>query len=296
MIENMLIPHISPGFAESERYRQGQVKIVNPLPVTPVLGLHIPDMKKIAKELVRTDGFRDMLDGFEAQKSLYYEEKVVWGLMLDYAAMPQEERLSRFSAFVPAIDGWAVCDTVCGAAKWADVQPVTAEARRAGCTAEAYRTEARRKIWSFLQKWWRSDREFEVRFAVIMSMSYFLDEKWLPQIFERTDALDFSRVESAYLPYMSKAAPARDAAPAASDALVKSGLGYVLPEGRSGRAPGAAPYYLRMGVAWMLATALAKFPDATREYVRRCRLPEDVLKLYVRKARESFRTRTVSPF
>ena len=56
---------------------------------------------------------------------------------------------------------------------------------------------------------------------------------------------------------------------------------------------GAAPYYVRMGVAWLLATALAKFPDATRAFVRSSNLPADVLKLYIRKARESPRTRTV---
>ena len=59
---------------------------------------------------------------------------------------------------------------------------------------------------------------------------------------------------------------------------------------------GPEPYYVRMGVAWLLATSLAKYPEQTRAYVRGCRLTEDVLKLYARKARESFRTRTVSPF
>jgi hypothetical protein len=46
-----------------------------------------------------------------------------------------------------------------------------------------------------------------------------------------------------------------------------------------------------MSVAWLLATALAKYPEQTREFVRKQTLPEDVIKLYVRKARESFRTR-----
>jgi hypothetical protein len=48
-----------------------------------------------------------------------------------------------------------------------------------------------------------------------------------------------------------------------------------------------------MGVAWLLATALANFPERTRAYVRASHLPEDVIKLYVRKARESFKTRII---
>ena len=62
---------------------------------------------------------------------------------------------------------------------------------------------------------------------------------------------------------------------------------------QQGTVQGAEPYYVRMGVAWLLATALTKFPDATRVFVRSSNLPEDVVKLYIRKARESFRTRTV---
>jgi len=53
------------------------------------------------------------------------------------------------------------------------------------------------------------------------------------------------------------------------------------------------PYYVRMGVAWMLATALAKHENETRDYVRTSSLPQDIVRLYVRKARESFRTREV---
>lgn len=53
------------------------------------------------------------------------------------------------------------------------------------------------------------------------------------------------------------------------------------------------PYYVRMGVAWLLATALAKFPDETRDFVSSASLPEDILSLYVRKARESLRTRGI---
>lgn len=58
------------------------------------------------------------------------------------------------------------------------------------------------------------------------------------------------------------------------------------------------PYYVRMAVAWLLATALAKSPEKTRGFVSSADsgIPSDILSLYVRKARESFLTRTVSPF
>ena len=51
MIEDILLPYISGRFREEPHYRLGHIRIVNPLPGTAILGLHIPDMKKIAKEL-----------------------------------------------------------------------------------------------------------------------------------------------------------------------------------------------------------------------------------------------------
>ena len=119
MIEEILIPYISGRFASEPSYREGHVRIVNPLPGVPVLGLHIPDMKKIAKELAAGDGMPALLEGFEtAGPGLYYEEKLVWGLMLDCMKVPLADRLLHLERFVPQIDNWAVCDTVCGASKW----------------------------------------------------------------------------------------------------------------------------------------------------------------------------------
>ena len=68
MIEEILIPYISGRFASEPSYREGHVRIVNPLPGVPVLGLHIPDMKKIAKELAAGDGMPAMLEGFETAR------------------------------------------------------------------------------------------------------------------------------------------------------------------------------------------------------------------------------------
>ena len=125
-------------------------------------------------------------------------------------------------------------------------------------------------LWAFLERWFDSEREFKVRFAVIVSMCYFLSEEWLDNVFERINGLDFNRIQSNYKTVKGKPKAAQQ-----------------------GTVQGAEPYYVRMGVAWLLATALAKFPDQTRTFVRSSNLPEDVVKLYARKSRESRLTKTV---
>ena len=157
----------------------------------------------------------------------------------------------------------------------------------------------RETVWDFLERWWSSEREFEVRFAVIMAMCHFLSPEWLDRVFGKIDSLDFSRIASEYVfigDRRRQGAGSVDGGPGGAESfLVRSGAGYSLSGLKAGTVLGASPYYVRMGVAWLLATSLAKFPGRTREYVRSCSLPEDVLKLYVRKARESLRTRDVSP-
>lgn len=251
MIDHLLQPLVCERFRSDARYREGHLRVVNALPKRRVLGLHSPEMKQVAKQLSREGN--DVISAFEAvpSESLCYEETVVWGLLINLEKCSLDERLAMLSRYVPVIDNWAVCDTYCAHAKWM---------ARADKVA----------LWAFLQRWFDSDREFEVRFAVVVSMCYFLDEKWLSKVFQRLNGLDFDRIKSEYKSVKGKPK-----------------------EAQQGTVQGAEPYYVRMGVAWLLATALAKFPDETRVFVRSSNLPDDVVTLYIRKARESFRTRTV---
>ena len=271
MIEDILTPYISPRFASEEKYRLGHIRVINPLPGQEVLGLHIPDMKKIAVDLAASENRDKILRDLELAaadgRPLSHEEKTVWGLMLDNMKVLLEERLERFGKFVPAIDNWAICDTVCGGAKWAKNRTAGKSAAISGKGSSRQDThenakDTRRKIWEWLEKYYRSDREFEVRFAIVMSMCHFLEKDWLSHIFNSIEALDFDNIRSDY-----------------PETAVK----------------GASPYYVRMGAAWLLATSLAKYPEETRKFVNGSTLPENVIKLYARKAKESFRTRGIPP-
>ena len=267
MLDHLLQPLVCERFKSDARYREGHLRVVNVLPERRVLGLHSPEIKQVAKRLTREGGEIVIPDGkhrictngaevilaFEAvpSESLCYEETVIWGYLINLEKCSLNEWLAMLGRYVPVLDNWAVCDSYCAHAKW------MARADKA-------------VLWAFLERWFASEREFEVRFAVVVSMCYFLDEEWLDKVFERINRLDFGRIKSKYKTVKGKPKVAQQ-----------------------GTAQGAEPYYVRMGVAWLLATALAKFPDATRTFVRSSNLPADVVKLYIRKARESFRTRTV---
>ena len=267
MIEPLLHPLVCERFLTDSRYREGHLRVVNALPERCVMGLHSPEIKQVAKQLSRKGGEVVIPDGvhricangaeviraFEAvpSDSICYEETVIWGYLINLERCSLDERLAMLGRYVPVLDNWAVCDSYCAHAKWM----VRAD---------------KAVIWAFLEQWFGSEREFEVRFAVVVAMCYFLNEEWLDKVFERINRLDFGRIKSKYKAIKGKPKVAQQ-----------------------GTVQGVEPYYVRMGVAWLLATALAKFPDQTRAFVRSSNLPADVVKLYIRKARESFRTRTV---
>ena len=267
MIKHLLQPLVCERFRSDARYREGHLRVVNALPERRVLGLHSPEIKAVAKRLSREGGEVVMPDGthricvngveviraFETvpSENLCYEETVIWGYLINLEKYSLDERLAKLSRYVPVLDNWAVCDSYCAHAKWM----VRAD---------------KAVLWAFLERWFDSECEFEVRFAVVVAMCYFLNEEWLNKVFERINSLDFDRIKSKYKTVKGKPKVAQQ-----------------------GTVQGAEPYYVQMGVAWLLATALAKFPDATRAFVRSSNLPEDIVKLYIRKARESLRTRNI---
>ena len=267
MIEHLLQQHVCERFIADARYREGHLRVVNALPQRRVLGLHTPEMKMLARQISR-NGAEVILPGglqrrccngseviacFEqvSAASLCYEETVIWGFLINKEKCTPEHRFAILSKFVPVLDNWAVCDAFCANAKW--MTKVDKEL-----------------LWHWLQQWFDSKREFEVRFALVTSMCYLLCDGWVSKVFDRIEKLPFDDIVSPYRTIKGKPKTIQE-----------------------GCVQGASPYYVRMAAAWLLATALAKFPEQTRAFVGSSHLPADVIKLYVRKARESFRTRTV---
>lgn len=245
MIEEKLTPLISERFLNEEKYRQGHIRIINALPGRRILGLHLPEMKQVAKKLAKRPDASTIIHVFEEEHiknrfGLTYEETLIWGLTINALKCPLDERFQLLKTYIPALDNWAVCDSFCCNAKWAIKVPS-------------------QTLWEFLLPYFQSKQEFEVRFAIVMAMCYLLKDEWLTLVFQELEKINLPSIHSEYLSLHT-------------------------------------PYYVRMGMAWLLATSLAKYPDETRDFVNTSTLTEDVKKLYARKARESFRTKNVSPF
>ena len=113
MIEHLLTPLISEKFINDERYRNGHLRVINALPETRILGVHIPELKMLAKSIAKQDDALELITRFEQEflkGDLCLEEKLVWGLLINAVKLPESVKLILLKAFIPAMDNFAVCE------------------------------------------------------------------------------------------------------------------------------------------------------------------------------------------
>ncbi len=275
MIPHLLLPHITPRFLTDARYREGHLRVINALPQRKVLGLHSPQMKAVAKELSRQDG-KGWIKRFEqCAELLEYAEAAECAERSELAGSNNEN--SRLCYEETVIWGYLINMEKCSYEQKFQMLRKYVPVMDNWAVCDSYCAHAKwmkkipsGKLLEFLKEWAQSNSEFEVRFAIVAAMCYLLDTA-LDEVFQIIDNLDYKKIKSEYKTTSKKPQTAQE--------------GTVL---------GAEPYYVRMGVAWLLATALAKYPDSTRQFLTRSSLPQDIIKLYIRKARESFRTRNIN--
>lgn len=146
---------------QDEKYKEFHSALVPN--VNNVLGIRVPDIRKIAKELSKNPDWQNYKD------DLYYEELMIQGLLIGYAKLNAEKRIALLKEFVPKITNWGVCDVVCSNLKFTNKNKAL--------------------VWEFLQDYLNSDKEFEIRFGVVMLLSYFLDDEYIDKVIRILDKI-----------------------------------------------------------------------------------------------------------
>lgn len=129
--------------------------------VVNIIGVRIPELRKLAKELLKKYTLKELMENINDN---YYEEIMLQGMVIGGAKEKINTILKYIEEFVPKIDNWATCDTFCTSLK----------------ITKKYKEE----MWEFIQKYLKSDKEFELRFAIVMILGYFIDEKYLEENFK----------------------------------------------------------------------------------------------------------------
>lgn len=146
-----------------EKYRSFNSSLV-PGDMAPMLGVRMPKLREIAKEIAREEGrkYIKAIVAMEKETTTYHEEHLLHGMVIGYLKCGIDERAELLDEFVPVIDNWAVCDSSCMTYKF---------------------MKKDMDYWfKYLLKYLESNREYEIRFAVVSFLDYFISEEYIREI------------------------------------------------------------------------------------------------------------------
>ena len=132
-----------------------------------IIGVRLPQLRAIAARIKRA-GPKGTLPELPQGDTL--EETLVRGFVIAGADMPLEEHLKAVAGFVPEIDCWSVCDSF--------------------VTSHKFVKKDRGRAWEFIQPYFESDRTYDIRFAAVMSLTYFKDGEYATRVFEKFDKIE----------------------------------------------------------------------------------------------------------
>lgn len=132
-----------------------------------ILGIRMPVLREMSKKIAVDEKWKEYVL-YEDMK--YYEEFMLQGMIIGLKKKEDiEEILKLTEKFILRINNWAVCDTFC-----TDLKIVKKNKER---------------VWKFLERYFLSEKEYDIRFAAVLSLKYFVDEEYLERMFLYFDNL-----------------------------------------------------------------------------------------------------------
>lgn len=130
-----------------------------------IIGVRVPVLRDYAKKISKEYEINDLLGNIDNE---YYEEIMLQGMLIGLKKDKEiADVLKDIENLVPKIDNWAICDVFCAGLK------ITKKHKK--------------EMWDFLQKYLNSDKEFEIRFGVVMLLDYYISEEYLDKDFKIFD-------------------------------------------------------------------------------------------------------------
>lgn len=145
---------------QDKEYRCFQAKLIPEIPEESVIGVRVPVLRKLAKQLLKEEPTA-VAEFLQELPHRYYDENLLHGYLLS-AGKDYRECIQALDIFLPYVDNWAVCDTM---------SPVI---------FKKYPEE----LLTEIIRWSKSNHLYTRRFAVGMLMRYFLDEHFQREYLE----------------------------------------------------------------------------------------------------------------
>lgn len=153
---------------QDKQYRQFHSSLIPTLPPEKVIGVRMPAMRKLAKQLSQQPDTIEFLNSLPHE---YYDENTLHGLILceekDY-----DKTIDMLDKWLPFVDNWATCDLI---------------------KPHSFRLMAKHnpdRLLADCLRWTDSVEPYICRFGTGMLMTYFLDETFQPELLAHVAAIE----------------------------------------------------------------------------------------------------------
>ena len=138
-----------------------------------IMGVKVPDLRKLAKEIVKTTDVEEYLKNASDDT---YEERLLQGMVIGLWKTDIKNSLKALEKFLPKIDSWAICDITAAGLKFAKKNQMI--------------------MWIFITTLLTSEKEFIVRFAIVMMLDHFINDEYIDRVLEK---ISITRREEYYI-------------------------------------------------------------------------------------------------
>ena len=142
----------------NESYATFNRRIVNTK--MPVIGVRVPDLRRLARELAPDMSAADISELLTAQNESF-DYVLLCGLLITHVRIDDQTAIDLTKQYLPHVDSWAHIDVF----------------------VEKKRRFASEVWWNFALECLQSEAEFTVRYGVVSLMTNFLDELHIDQVF-----------------------------------------------------------------------------------------------------------------
>lgn len=134
------------------KYRDFHSKLMPTVDRNTIIGVRIPILRKIAKNLKNDENINSFLQSLPHK---YYEENNLHAFVIEQIK-DYDKCIMEINRFLPYVNNWATCDSL-----------------RPKCFSK--NTD---KLLLEIKKWLKSDYTYTVRFGIEMLMKFYLDENY----------------------------------------------------------------------------------------------------------------------
>lgn len=140
-----------------EKYKAFILKLTPTLKEEEVIGVRMPALRQMAKKTAKQPDALTLV-----AEPRYYEERMIEAITVGYLKKNLAEKKDAVHGIVKKLDNWAICDSFCSTLKM--------------------KPEEKEAYFDFIKNYFLSGKEYESRFAAVMSLNYFAEQPYMDRV------------------------------------------------------------------------------------------------------------------